>query len=84
MVDYQFLAMVAVVSAVVTRGSMLPVLLMTALVAAVLLAYETGLRRYRRRHDGPSASEAPEPPAPTDPELTRWMSVMDRVLRSND
>ena len=84
MVDYQFLGMVAVALAVVTRGSVLPVVLMTTLVAVVMLAYETGLRRYRRRHDGPSGPDTPEPPAPTDTELTRWMSVLDRVLRSND
>jgi hypothetical protein len=80
MVDYQFLGMVAVVLAVVTRGSLLPVLAMTALVALAMLAYEAGLRRYRRRHTHPVTPDA----APSDIDITRWMSVMDRVLRSKD
>ncbi len=82
MVDYQFLAMVAVGLAVVTR-EVLPVLLMTAVIALVMLAYEAGIRRYRRRIDfgGPDADT---PTAPSDTELTRWVSVMDRMLHSND
>ncbi len=83
LVDYQFLGMVAVGLAVVTRGKVLPVLLMTAVVALVMLAYEAGTRRHRRRMDfagsGPDNS-----PGPADTELTRWMPVIDRVLRSND
>jgi hypothetical protein len=82
MVDYQFLGMVAVGLAVVTRGSVLPVLVMTALVAAVLVAYELAARRLRRRPTaGPTAAGSP---TPSDGELSRWMSVMDRVLRSKD
>ena len=81
-VDYQFLAMVAVGLAVVTR-EVLPVLLMTAVVALVLLAYEAGVRRYRRRIDF-GGSPADNLPAPSDTDLTRWMSVMDRMLRSSD
>ena len=85
MVDYQSLGMVAVVLAVVTRGSVLPVLLLTALVALLMVAYETGARRYRHRLDhGPAGPTADSPPPPSDPELTRWMSVIDRVLRSRD
>ena len=82
LVDYQFLAMVAVGLAVVTR-EVLPVLLMTAVIALVTLAYEAGIRRYRRRIDfgGPAADHVP---GPSDTELTRWVSVMDRMLRSND
>lgn len=82
MVDHQFLGMVAVGLALVTR-QVVPVLLMTAVVALVMLAYEAGTRRYRRRIDfgGPAAAD---PPAPSDTELTRWMSVMDRMLRSTD
>jgi hypothetical protein len=75
--------MVAVGLAVVTRGKVLPVLLMTAVVALVMLAYEIGTRRYRRRIDF-GGSGADSLPAPSDTELTRWISVMDRVLRSND
>jgi hypothetical protein len=56
MVDYQFLAMVAVV-------------------ALVMMGSELVARRYRRRQAGPP---------PSDSELTRWMTVMDRMLRSPD
>ncbi|HKY76448.1 MAG TPA: hypothetical protein VJS45_09920 [Acidimicrobiia bacterium] len=80
-VDYQFLGMVAVALAVVTR-QVLPVLLMTAVIALVLLAYEAAVRRYRRRIDfGGSADDLP---AASDADLTRWVSVMDRMLRSSD
>jgi hypothetical protein len=78
MVDYQFLGIVAVVLAVVTRGSVLAVLAMTAVVAAVTVLYEAGIRRYRRRQAGPA-----DPTPPSDTELTRWMTVMDRMLRSD-
>ena len=77
MVDYQFLGLVAVVLAIVTRGSILPVLAMTALVALATAGYEAALRRHRRRQAGPTG---PIPPAEND--LTRWMTVMDRMLRS--
>jgi hypothetical protein len=80
MVDYQFLGMVAVVLAVVTRGSVLPVLALTALVAVVMLACEVTVRRYRRRHIQPVTPDAEL----CDAEITRWMPVMDRVLRSQD
>jgi hypothetical protein len=78
MVDYQFLAMVAVGLAVVTR-EVLPALLMTAVVALVMLAYEAAIRRYRRRIDFGGAS-ADDMAAPSDDELTRWMPVIDRML----
>jgi hypothetical protein len=84
MVDYQFLGMVTVVLAVVTRGSLLPVLAMTALVAVVMLAYEAALRRYRRRQPHPAGPGADDSPTPSDSELTRWVSVIDRVLQSKD
>lgn len=83
MVDYQFLGLVAVVFAVLTRGSVPPVLAMTALVAAVLVAYEAVIRRFQRRHAGPPGPDAATP-RPTDPDLSPWMSVMDRLLKSND
>ncbi len=79
MVDYQFLAMLAVVVAVVTRGSILPVVAVTACVAVVAFAYEVGARRYRRHQAGPPGAI---PPGESD--LTRWMTVMDRMLRSDD
>lgn len=81
-VDYQFLGMVAVGLAVVTR-EVLPVLLMTAVVALVMLACEAAVRRYRRGIDF-GGSPADNLPAPSDTDLTRWMSVIDRMLRSND
>ena len=84
MVDYQFVGMVAVVLAVVTRGSVAPVLLLTAVVALAMLAYEACARRYRRRQTPGAGRGVSGSPAPSDTELTRWMSVMDRVLRSND
>ncbi len=84
MVDYQFLAMVAVALAVVTRGSVLPVVAMTAVVALVMVAYETVARRYRRRHAGPVGDLGAEAPPPSDSELTGWIAVIDRLLRSPD
>jgi hypothetical protein len=82
MIDYQFLGLAAVVFAVMTRGSVLPVLAMTALVAFVLASHEAALRRYRRRRPHPAAADAASDPS--DTELTRWMTVMDRVLKSPD
>ena len=82
MVDYQFLGMAAVGLAVVTR-EVLPVVLMTAVIALVMLAYEAAARRYRRRIDF-GASPADNVAAPSDADLTRWMPVMDRMLRPND
>jgi hypothetical protein len=81
MVDYQLLGIVAVVLAIATRGAVLPVLVMTAVVALASLAYEAGTRRLRRRQDGPvSTDSAP----PSDRELTSWASVVDRLLHSPD
>jgi hypothetical protein len=79
MVDYQFLGLVAAVLAVVTRGSVLPVVVMTAAVALVCGLYEAAARRYRRRQDGPV-----EPIPAEQSDLTRWMTVMDRMLRPHD
>lgn len=84
MVDYQFLGLVAVVLAVVTRGSVWPVVGMTAVVALVMAANEAGTRHYRRRRPRPSGHPAAAGPPPSDSELTRWMNVVDRVLRSPD
>ena len=83
MVDYQFLGLAAVGFAVMTRGSVLPVLAMTALVAAVLVGYEAAIRRYQRRNTRPAGIDAADP-HPADPDLTRWIAVMDRVLKSKD
>ena len=84
MVDYQFLGMVAVGLAVVTRGSVLAVLAMTAFVALVMVGYEAAARRYRRRRPHPAGPRAPDPPVPSDGEINRWIAVVDRVLRSPD
>jgi hypothetical protein len=83
LVDYQFLAMAAVGLAIVTR-EILSVLLMTAVIALLMVAYEAGARRYRRRIDfgGSSADDTVAPL--TDADLTGWMSVIDRTLRSHD
>jgi hypothetical protein len=81
MVDYQFLGMVAIALAILTRGAVLPVLVMTAAVALMNLAYEAGTRRLRRRQDGPIS---PESAPPSDGELTSWASVVDRLLNSGD
>jgi hypothetical protein len=84
MVDYQFLGMVAVVLAVVTRGAVLPVLAMTAVIALVTLAYEAGSRRLRRRHAGPAGPRSAGSAPPPDSELSRWAAVVDRLLHSTD
>jgi hypothetical protein len=84
MVDYQFLGVVAVVVAIVTRGAVLPMLVMTAVVALVTVAYEAGARRLRRRHDGPVGSVAAEISPPSEKELTHWAAIVDRLLHSAD
>jgi hypothetical protein len=81
MVDYQFLGIVAVVLAIVTRGAVLPVLVMTAVIALASVACEAGARRLRRRQDGPLSTESAPP---SDGELTRWAAVVDRLLHSAD
>lgn len=80
MVDYQFLGMVAAVLALVTRGAVLPVLVMTAVIALVTLAYEAGTRRHRGAAGSAAAGSSP----PSDDELNRWMDVVERALRSTD
>ena len=84
MVDYQFLGMVAVILAVVTRGSLLPVVAVTGLIAVVTLAYEAGTRWYRRRHPRPAPKPARRASTPPDAELNRWMTAVERVLGSPD
>ena len=83
MVDYQFLGLVAVGVAVLTRGALLPVVAVTAFVALVLLGCELGARWYRNRRPRPAgdASSAAETP---DGELNRWMTAVERVLGSAD
>jgi hypothetical protein len=84
MVDYQFLGMVAVTLAVMTRGSLPTVAVVTGFVAAVTVAYEAGARWYRRRHPGPVPRPAAGATTPSDGELSRWMAAVERVLGSPD
>jgi hypothetical protein len=84
MVDYQFLGMVAVGLAIVTRGAVLPVLLMTGVIALVSLVYEAGNRRLRRRQDGLDDPRSMESAPASDGELTRWSAVVDRLIHSSD
>jgi hypothetical protein len=84
MVDYQFLGMVAVGLAIVTRGAVLPVLVMTAAVALVSLVYEAATRRLRRRQDGLDDPRAMESVPSSDGELSRWSAVVERLLHSSD
>ncbi len=84
MLDYQFLAMVAVVLAILTRGSLLPVVAVTALVAVVLLACEAGGRWLRARRRRPVTGGGPPEPLVPDPDLTPWLAAVERVLTSKD
>ena len=84
LVDYQLLAMVAVAMAILTRGAVLPVLAMTAVVAIVSVGYEVGARRYRRRYAGSTDSAATDSAPPTKAELTDWVKTVERLLHSPD
>jgi len=84
MVDYQFLGRVAVVLAVVTGGSLVPVIVVTGLTGLMALVYEAGVRRYRRRHPGPGTPPGRAAAAPPEGDLTRWMAAVERVLGSHD
>jgi len=81
MLDFQFLGLVAVILAVVTRGSLLPVVAVTAVIALVLLACEAGVKWYRRRRR-PAGEATAGAPTASDGEINRWMAVVARVLRS--
>ena len=82
MLDYQFLGLVAVVLAVLTRGSMLPVVVVTAFIGVVLLACELAAKWFRNRRLRP-AGEAGAGSNP-DGDLNRWMAAVERVLGSPD
>ena len=92
MLDYQFLGMVAVVLAVVSRGSLPAVVTVTAVVGLLTLAGEVATRCYRRRHPQPrpgpeerSARKAGVAAAtPSDGDFHRWMAAAQRVIRSAD
>ena len=86
MIDYQFLGLVAAVLAVVTRGRLLPVVMVTAVVGLAIAAGEWGARAYRRRHPqaSPRRARAMGASAPSNAELKRWMSAVERILDSTD
>jgi hypothetical protein len=84
MVDYQFLGMVAVTVAVMTRGSLLTVAVVTGFVAVVTVGFEAGARWHRRRHPRPLPKPAAGTAAPSDRDLNRWMTAVERVLGSHD
>jgi hypothetical protein len=84
MFDYQFVGMVAVVLAILTRGAVLPVVVVTAFVALVLLACDLGAKWLRGRRPGPAAGEtAPQWGVP-DADLGQWMAALERVLSSKN
>jgi hypothetical protein len=90
MLDYQFLGLVAVVLAVVSRGSLLPVVTVTAVIALLTLAGELATRWYRRGHpqtgprpvDRPGRKAGVAAPNPSDGDFHRWMKAVERVIRS--
>lgn len=90
MLDYQFLGMVAVVMALVSRGSVLPVVTVTAVIGVVTLACEAVTAWYRRRHPQPrrrpagcsDRKAAVAAPNPSDGNFHRWMAAVERVIRS--
>ncbi|HEV7864080.1 MAG TPA: hypothetical protein VGR20_15315 [Acidimicrobiia bacterium] len=84
MLDYQFLGLVAVTLAVVTRGSVLPVVVVTAFIALATLAFETSAKWYRSRHPRTAASAGARPSGARDRDLNRWMAAAERVLGSRD
>jgi hypothetical protein len=82
MFDYQFLGMVAVVLAVVTRGALLPVVVVTAFIGLVTLACETTTRWYRHRHPRPPRRMHQAAAGSSGGELSRWMAAVERILGS--
>jgi hypothetical protein len=82
MLDYQFLGLVAVVLAVVTRGSLLPVVVVTAFIGLVTLACETTTRWYRHRHPRPPRRMHQAAAGSSGGELSRWMAAVERILGS--
>jgi uncharacterized membrane protein YebE (DUF533 family) len=86
MLDYQSLGLVAVVLAVVSGGSLLPVVVVTGVIGVVSLAGEAGVRWYRRHHPRSASRPAPGrgPAATPEADLNRWMAAVERVLGSHD
>ena len=91
MLDYQFLGLVAVVLALVSRGSLPAVVTVTAVVGLVTLAGEVAAGWYRRRHPQPRRRPSPRSgrqpvaaPNPSDGDFQRWIAAVERVLSSAD
>jgi len=84
MFDYQFVGMVAVVLAILTRGALLPVVVVTAFVALVLLGCDLGARWWRGRRARPAAGETAPHPVVPDADLGQWMAALERVLNSRN
>ena len=84
MVDYQFLGMVAVILAVVTRGSLIPVVVVTAFIGLVMMACDTTAKWYRRRHPKSPVRHRRAAPAAPGRDLNRWMTAVERILGSHD
>jgi len=90
MLDYQFLGLVAIVLALVSRGSLPAVVTVTAVVGLVTLAGEVAAGWYRRRRrpqprrrpSTRSGRQAVAAPNPSDGDFHRWMAAVERVLRS--
>ena len=88
MLDYQFLGLVAIVLALVSRGSLPAVVTVTAVVGLVTLAGEVAAGWYRRRPQPRrrpstrSGRQAVAAPNPSDGDFHRWMAAVERVLRS--
>lgn len=84
MLDYQFLGLVAVVLAIVTRGSLLPVAVVILVIGVVSLACEAVARSRRRRHPKPLARPRRGTPAASAGEMKRWMAAVERIIGSAD
>ena len=90
MLDYQFLGLVAVVLAVVSRGSLPAVVTVTGVIGLLTLAGEVVTRCYRRRRPDPRPRTAGRSgrragvaaPIPSDGNFGRWIAAAERVIRS--
>jgi hypothetical protein len=84
MLDYQFLGLVAVVMAIITRGSLLPVVAVTAFIGLVTLACEAATRWYRRHHPKAPVRLGRVTPVASSGQMNRWMAAVERILGSPD
>jgi hypothetical protein len=84
MLDYQFLGLVAVVIAIVTRGSVLPVVVVTIFSGVAILACDAAAKWHRRRHPKPPPRTSPGASTASSGELKRWMTAVERILGSAD